>query len=62
MRYRKSGIVSSYLYLVLSFWFHHMRNALQHVNIVVHLMHYNVYYNVYWFWGFEDKNLSVIVL
>ena len=28
------------------FWFHHLRNALQHVNSVVQLTHYNWYYNV----------------
>ena len=63
MRFCKMGIVSSLAYLALMCpRFHHARNALQRMNTLVHVRHYNCYYNVYRFSVFEDNNLSVIVL
>ena len=39
-------IVSSYAYLALMFMFHCLRNALQRLNSLVQLTHYNRNYNV----------------
>ena len=62
MCFCKMGILSSWAYLDLMFRFHHVRNALQRVNSLVHLMYYNCYYNLYRFGVFEDNNLCVIFI
>ena len=49
MRFCKTGTVSSQAYIALMFRFDYVHNALQRVNIVVHLTHYYCYYNVYMF-------------